>query len=113
MQPVARYRPRHQRRALILGALVLALALGLAGCASAPEVKTVAKMVDAPLPKPPAAAMTAPPDLPLLPDRPLPLPEFAQAYADLQARFVGETARFRLLQSYVRKLRRKHASAAR
>jgi hypothetical protein len=108
MQPVARYRPRHQR-----GALILTLAFGLAGCASAPEVKTVVKMVDAPLPKPPAAAMTAPADLPLLPERPVPLPEFAQAYADLQARYLSETARFRLLQSYVRKLRRKQASAAR
>jgi len=39
------------------------------------------------------------------------LPEFAAAYADLQARFVGETARFRLLQSYVRKLRRKPSPA--
>lgn len=105
MQRFGRYRPRHQSGALIL-------CLWLAGCASGPEVKTVVTVVEAPLPKPPAGALRAPAELPLLPERPMPLSEFAQAYADLQARYVGETGRFRLLQSYVRKLHRKTAPAA-
>jgi hypothetical protein len=100
MHRFGRYRPRHQQGALIL-------ALCLAGCVTAPEIKTVVTVVEAPLPKPPAGVLRMPAELPLLPERPMPVAEFAAAYADLQARYVSETGRFRLLQSYVRKLRRK------
>ena len=41
---------------------------------------------EARLPKPPAGALRAPAELPLLSERPM--PEFALAYADLQARYV-------------------------
>ncbi len=94
MHCVARYRSRAQRAALILACL------WLAGCSAQPAVK----VVDLPLPKPPAGTMDPPARLPKLPDREMTVGELAGEVASLQTRYGKETGRLRTLQRYVRRV---------